>query len=80
MFADEREEESTLHWFLVLSVILHALLILLWPQWQAMLVSGPGLEEGGVIEIVTLPDQQPSLQPQPPRPGLPVPSVAERPR
>lgn len=79
MFADEREDESTLHWFLIISVLVHALLIWLWPQWQAMTVTGVGLDAGGVIEIVTLPGE-PSLQPQPPRPGQPVPAVAQRPR
>lgn len=76
VFTDEHEEQSLLGWFIILSIVFHALVIWLWPQWQASMISGVGLDQGGVVELIVLPGE-PSIQP--PAPPRPTPPLQERP-
>lgn len=76
VFTDEHEEQSYLGWFLLASIVLHGLIIWLWPQFQSSAVSGVGLDQGGIVELVFVPGQ-PSIQA--PAPPTPTPPVQDRP-
>lgn len=76
MFTDEHEEQSLLGWFLLLSVVIHALVFWLWPQWRFSFVDGVGMDRGGIVELVILPGE-PAIQP--PAPPRVTPPVQDRP-
>lgn len=72
LFTDEYEEQSFIGLFLLISIVVHALVIWLWPQWQGSTVSGVGFDQGGIVELVVLPGQSSIQPPAPPRPAAPV--------
>lgn len=76
MFSDEHDEQSYLSWFLLISIILHALFIWLWPQRPGAMITGVGLDQGGMVELVFV-EGQPAIQP--PAPPRPTPPVQDRP-
>ncbi|NLM26028.1 MAG: energy transducer TonB [Firmicutes bacterium] len=49
-------EETYMSRFIFLSIVIHAILFLTYPQWSSLLVSdSPGFEKGGVIQVVYQP-------------------------
>lgn len=46
-------EENSLNVFIFVSLVIHAVLFLTFPQWSSLLETGsPGLEEGGIIQVI----------------------------
>lgn len=47
------QEEKSLNIFIFISLVIHAVLFVTFPQWSSLLETGsPGLEEGGVIRVI----------------------------
>jgi len=74
VFTDEYEEQSRFGWFLLISVVLHALFIWLWPQMEGSLygIGWFGPADGGLVEFVFVPGQSAIQAPPAPTPAAPV--------
>lgn len=53
MFFYDNEDNAPMNRFIFISIMIHVVLFLTYPQWSSLLVSdAPGLETGGVIQVM----------------------------
>lgn len=78
--SDEAEGHS-LNRFLLASILIHALLFLLFPSWLHEMTSGATLQSGGVVEVIAVAPRERVQQAPAPRMPQPVrPPTERRPR
>lgn len=77
MRSDEAEGQS-LNRFLLASILIHALLFLLFPSWLYEMSSGASLQSGGVVEVIPIAPRERVQQAPAPRMPQPVRPPSER--